>query len=790
MTVFEDWYDDVEPDASGLDGELFDPPVSALDRSRVPSKSGGLPIDPDLVAILAGENGLVTKPGVAGIVEGITDGMRRLIDAVVAALTGNFQPFLDLVGELPIIGGAVEILEDVLTALKGEYTGSDPVLQGIQAVTAPLRIILDPITGLVRGVLLPGIPIGKLEDAAVNLLEEGAFSDAPSGSSGTWAWDGTRGRTANGSATLTGPAVDELISPLVSVTAGKQVNAEGFVSSLAGSAGTVTVRVRWWNSQAPIGDAVVGMVTLPAAGWSMVSTQLVPPTGSTHATVHVEADITAGQVWVDDLMVALPSGTLPQSWIQGLIPDLAGVRGWIQDLINAVIRALRGVPIVGGTLADMVAELAGLKQTAQVADDNAQAAQSAVTTVQQIFAVRSSRPLWESLDPTGEVSFPLALLADNLTSHTHSFSVVVTPGIPVSLDTGSASIGREHHVDASRSVGGCVRVEAAVEKGTITFMARRESSVSGFYVDLYRMNPDGSYTLIHSSENVAPDLFSTMAWMQVTIPPTLVELGDVLMVQFRASQRCYIAGVHLPVPPNPFGFRPTQFGMTRATADAPPVMTSAVADNAYSADVPFVAIGSNVGQVAAARSFYDNFNRSDLGRMWALRRGSVGGAYLSIKNSRLVNTSSMLLGSQASAIYTLALTTDAMGVEWDQATTTSRISGCMIGANNNGEGGAYLYVTSSNVTLGRFVNSNSDAEALQSGGEGGPGRYRLEYEPAANRYLAWRNDVLIINWTDSAVKFAHGQGRRFAGVNIYHNSFTSGGEIDNFHAYDILQEES
>lgn len=66
----------------------------------------------------------------------------------------------------------------------------------------------------------------------------------------------------------------------------------------------------------------------------------------------------------------------------GLSGLTAGVETWIQDLINALLRAIRKVPVVGGTLADIIAEVGGLQDRAQGAQSTATSLQDAVAGVE------------------------------------------------------------------------------------------------------------------------------------------------------------------------------------------------------------------------------------------------------------------------------------------------------------------------------------------------------------------------------------------------------------------------
>ncbi|MGC4964232.1 hypothetical protein [Gordonia sp. DT101] len=66
-------------------------------------------------------------------------------------------------------------------------------------------------------------------------------------------------------------------------------------------------------------------------------------------------------------------GSLPQSKIIDLVPTLNAkaaqsavdaVQNFIEELVNAILQAIRGIPVVGGTLADVISDLGQLNSTA------------------------------------------------------------------------------------------------------------------------------------------------------------------------------------------------------------------------------------------------------------------------------------------------------------------------------------------------------------------------------------------------------------------------------------------
>ncbi|WP_185292720.1 hypothetical protein [Mycolicibacterium litorale] len=75
-----------------------------------------------------------------------------------------------------------------------------------------------------------------------------------------------------------------------------------------------------------------------------------------------------GEVWNHVFGNVVNPGAIPQNIVSGLQGALAGLNGFIQDVVDAIISAIRGIPFVGGGLADILSEVTGLRQTAVTAE--------------------------------------------------------------------------------------------------------------------------------------------------------------------------------------------------------------------------------------------------------------------------------------------------------------------------------------------------------------------------------------------------------------------------------------
>lgn len=80
------------------------------------------------------------------------------------------------------------------------------------------------------------------------------------------------------------------------------------------------------------------------------------------------ANLTTGGLF-DAGKLANITGTISQSLVTGLTSSLNALNTFIQNVVDAILSALRGVPIIGGVIADLVSDITGLKSTADTALD-------------------------------------------------------------------------------------------------------------------------------------------------------------------------------------------------------------------------------------------------------------------------------------------------------------------------------------------------------------------------------------------------------------------------------------
>lgn len=360
MKAVEDWYDEPAADPDNpADGEFFDAPQSRIDLSKFPSKNGGLPIDVDLVEILAGGSGLASKPDAKDIAVSVATDLREFVTALLTSLKhGDPAPILEWltesagewVGDFPdwALGIGANFV-DLLGAFQGTYTGTDPALGTIQTIVKALR---GGLTGLIDWSRIPQLSLSQLTNQpGPSLLSGfGDFADADTmDGGGDWTWDGTVG---GGSARTTGSGARKVLtSELVAVSAGQQMTAAGKVQ-WAGAAGTgpaMQLIVMPFVGDVAQPEVVISHITSPTASSSgnfvTLSGSYTPPAGVTGVRVRItaEAALTAGTVWWDDVTLRKVATSLPQQFISGLTDALgdlgdgvADALAWVKSLIEKI----------------------------------------------------------------------------------------------------------------------------------------------------------------------------------------------------------------------------------------------------------------------------------------------------------------------------------------------------------------------------------------------------------------------------------------------------------------------
>ncbi|QGF20281.1 hypothetical protein SEA_SIXAMA_102 [Gordonia phage Sixama] len=498
----------------------------------------------------------------------------------------------------------------------------------------------------------------------------------------------------------------------------------------------------------------------------------------------------------------------------------AGIGDFIEDLARIFTEVLSGIPIIGGSLEDLAESLLGLKEDVDSNTVVVQQTTTQIESVQQIVSVQSGIPIWEAgPDPTGMVSFPFAFLATNLpsvvvnsSSHSHD----------VSGSTGSATAAGDAHTHSAGSLSGAssshshtttvtnalpsvsatatyapwasVRFSATAERKVLRYIAGKTGTVSSFYIDLYKLEPDGSSTLLYSSPDQSGVVVGALAWRELILGYTISSnIGDVYELQFRitGTGSIDIAGINFPYFAPISGYRPYAPGSARnpSTTPAPATVSTATRDAMYVGPTPFVSIGIDPG-VIIPRSHYISFDNGSWSNWY--RFNDAGGQNLRINNGR-VDIPTLSADGWRHAAYLLATASDQMETIFDVLSVDNdRPAGAGICANASGLNGCVLIVNNVNTRIAKLTAAGALTIHATSTAIMGSGTYRLSYDPATNKFSAYKASgstwVLAVEFTDTGNTITHGPSKRFGTISIYRSDFNSGGEIDNVYIRDWSDE--
>ncbi|UJD21048.1 minor tail protein [Gordonia phage Pickett] len=486
----------------------------------------------------------------------------------------------------------------------------------------------------------------------------------------------------------------------------------------------------------------------------------------------------------------------------------------VDAIMDVPIRILIGiigiVPVFGQPIANALGEwLLDTNEKAVDAIETVVSVGTQVNYVQQIIALQSGMGVWETgPDRTGTPSFPFSTLAVN--AHTHALSgqtaIVMLDNVQhrhgvgtLVVESNSSSVPTVN-VTSSYAPWANVIFKSAAERKVITWMAYKTGTVTTFNLDVYKLEQDGSSTLLYSSPNLAgevPVSLASIGWMQhlMSSQTIVADVGDIYDVQFRmtGSGSVSLAGVNFPNPTPLPGFRPYTIGSARnpSTTPAPATIATATRDTMYTGPAPFVSIGVDVGQTQIPRFFFDDFNRASLGNRW-IKYGDIG-----ISENKVAFTGSVIANTTAAMVHHQPLTSDILEVGADLS-LDSEIVGFGVCCSSSLGAGLWLVVRDEGLWLDSGPY-NSRTQRAAYGTPPGSGRYtvrRILGEDNIPIFQVFFGDANaedatpILTWPDTGGVITVGAGRRWLGALARRNGLINpSGRLDNWTAADITTEE-
>lgn len=286
-------------------------------------------------------------------------------------------------------------VDDITTQLQGKMSMNiiEGIFEAFLGPNSPLNAL--NIFGQIPQFLLGLIGIGNIGNVQPNLLTQPGFDASDSISLGAnWIWDGTTGRTSPGCARVSANGTQrEMDSTNIPVAEAQTLTATVWCKwaglAYSGTTTPIRVQIHRYLSSTYVGTDVVAAPVSPItnqAAWQSLSANYTVPAGcdSIRLVFLVPTNLSAGTVWWDDAEVK-KTGLIQQGWVSGLLDSLGGLGDFIQGVVDAFLSVIRGVPFVGGLLADLFEDLTGWHSDTVVAASNASAAVVGVQQTQDIL---------------------------------------------------------------------------------------------------------------------------------------------------------------------------------------------------------------------------------------------------------------------------------------------------------------------------------------------------------------------------------------------------------------------
>lgn len=449
-------------------------------------------------------------------------------------------------------------------------------------------------------------------------------------------------------------------------------------------------------------------------------------------------------------------GSIPQTIVTGLngalsalTSGVAAATQFVQQVIDAIMSALRGIPIVGGLIPDLNKAVKSNKVDQQNAT---------ITAIVSSNRNPSSRCRY----PISDVTFDEVLNnqmsvfgttdgASAGTAHTHTLG---STNSPIATTAGWS-------VNQNESRGSYLAIQNTTVHDTFgTVIWKDSGTLNNVYLELFKENSDGSLTRIVSQE-FSSSITTTTAFYEFTLPSRLVvQSGERYLARIRNSSSVattvYVSGFERVASAPDDGFKTTGSTDTNKTS-----YTSSEATTARGNGLTlnwFMLAAKALPDVD--RSFSDDFNRLGIGGEYV--RVSSTASLIDIYEDQLGYTG-VADGDQAD-LYIRACSRDVNRGEanlYINAASTARC-GVLLHCSRDFSQIVYLGVnaTSAKIYSGSF-GSLAERASLSSGGTG---KWALYYDGAADKYVALKNGADVgLQWTSVSTAVNHGADYRFGG---------------------------
>ena len=464
-------------------------------------------------------------------------------------------------------------------------------------------------------------------------------------------------------------------------------------------------------------------------------------------------------------------GAIPQTLVTGLTGAIGAINNaigaataFIQNVIDAILSALRGIPVIGGLIPDLT----------KAAKSNKVDAQN--FTISAIVS-DARNPTWVCRYPISDVTYPefinnkLAVFgqtddASTGTSHTH------TIGNSNSAEAEAAG----WLINQNESRGSYLTIANTTVHDTVGVVAWKQSgSLNNVYLEIFSESTTGALTRVFSQE-FSSSITTTTTYFEFTLPNRLiVQSGERFLLRLRNSSSVatgvWLVGVELITSAAPNGFKTVGATDTNKTSyTAGEATTAQAAGNTLNW---FMLAAKSLPDVA--RSWSDDANRVGIGGLWV----GDAAAHIDIYEESFGYTGSTD-GDQTS-IYIRPCIQDVDRVEANLLINPASTVRCGVILHCARDFSQIVYLGVDSTSAKIYSGSSGSLTERASLSSGGSGKWALYYDQSADKYVALKDGAIIgLQWTSVGSAVTHDVNHRYGGIRISLASGEPAGTIDDW----------
>ena len=471
---------------------------------------------------------------------------------------------------LAIRDGLVNVIKELtgldLSTLLEVFDGIDLTPGGIIAAIEGLLEdvpVLGDIIRIVKQLIFGGVPVGALTPDQPNILTMGDFAAGSIAGGSEWTIDAATSRSGDGTGSVTVTcngkphALRTGAEPIdrIPVSVGQKITPAIYIKhqGYSGSGAPIQWQLVPFKGteQQPIVNLESYAPSTADADWPghKLSGDYTVPEGVTGVQfrIYIAPTAAGGQLWFDDAE-GRQAANLQQSWIEGLSDEFSGVLGRIQAVVDTFLAAITGLPVIGGTLTEL------LEALHLIPPSNVTGAAGPATIFDSIFGIidallggltgtpgASGGSLSDVTNVAGQIASQSAQgayawqLANMLNNTPVARGMLSSGRANYDLTSANTFLATTQSAALSVSFG----LLQAMPIGVISWYGYGSSGITAFYVNVRKVNlTTGARELVHHSANIVGTLVpgTTAAnadWMFYSLPQPLAgNATDYFYVEF------------------------------------------------------------------------------------------------------------------------------------------------------------------------------------------------------------------------------------------------------------------